>query len=519
MGLALCIAGCKTATPRGPFYDVREYGAVGDGKTKNTEAIRRAIAAAAAQGGGTLLFTGGAYLTGPIHVTSNLTLRIGAGTRLLFSQDFDDYLPLVRMRWEGTEVMGFSPLIYGEKIHDFAIEGHGTLDGQGQPWWSYFRALREDHAKNRVQEVASRWQVEFARRNQGLDLPDDPEMIKMGLLRPPFIQLLDSRRISIRDVTIVNSPFWTVNPVYCDDVTVSGVTIVNPDAAPNTDGINPDSCRNVHISDCHISVGDDCITIKSGRDRQGRRIGRPAENYTITNSTMLRGHGGVVIGSEMSGGVRDIAIANCVFDGTDRGIRIKSTRGRGGVVEHVAVSNIVMRKIRDEALTLNLFYTDVPAEPRSERTPRFRDIRINAITADAGQAALLLGLPESPLEDVSIAHVDIRAQRGFVVKDARNLRLHSVHVDTTSGPTFRIERSEDLDLFDVGTRTPQPDTAVVELAAVKHAHLHGCRAARDTGVFVQAAGLPRGELVLDGNDFSQAKVPIATSGSATAPAP
>jgi polygalacturonase len=512
------LAGCRAAPPRAAFYDVRDYGAVPDGKTKNTEAIRKAIAAATANGGGTVLFSGGDFLTGPIHVTSNLTLTIDAGARLKFSQDFDDYLPLVRVRWEGTEVNSFSPLIYGDKVHDVTINGRGTLDGQGEAWWNNFRALKQDHKKNGVWKVDSKWQVEFAKRNQGIEFPDDPDMIKMGFLRPPFIQFLDSRNISIRDVTLVNSPFWNINPVYCDEVTVSGVTIISPDDSPNTDGIDPDSCRNVHISDCHISVGDDCITIKSGRDRQGRRIGRPAENYTITNSTMLRGHGGVVIGSEMSGGVSNIAISNCVFDGTDRGIRIKSTRGRGGIVEHVEVNNIVMRNIRDEALTLNLFYTDAPPEPFSERTPRFRDIHMSAITADAGQAALFLGLPESVLEDVSISNVNIRAQRGFVVKDARNLRLHSVHVDAVAGPAFSIERTEDIDLFDVGTRTPHPAIPVVELTAVKHAHLHGCLATLGTDVFARLAGLPLGEVALDGNDLGRAKIPIAASVTVTHPA-
>jgi polygalacturonase len=481
--LALSAAGCTAKAPRRIVYDVRDYGAIADGKTKNTEAIRKAIAAASANGGGTVVFTGGDYLTGPIHVTSNLTLTIDAGSRLQFSQDFDDYLPLVRVRWEGTEVNAFSPLIYGDKVHDVAINGRGTLDGQGEVWWNYFRALKQDHKKNHVWKVDSKWQMEFAKRNQDIELPDDPDMIKMGFLRPPFVQFLDSRNISIRDVTIINSPFWTINPVYCDEVTVSGVTIVNPDDSPNTDGIDPDSCRNVHISDCHISVGDDCVTI---------------------------GHGGVVIGSEMSGGVSNIAISNCVFDGTDRGIRIKSTRGRGGIVEHVEVSNIVMRNIRDEALTLNLFYTDAPPEPLSERTPRFRDIHMSGITANAGQAALFLGLPESVLEDVSISNVNIRAQRGFVVRDARNLRLHSVHVDTAAGPAFSIERVENLDLFDLGTQSPHPATAVIDLTAVQNTYLHGCLAAPGTDVFARIVGVPAGEVALDGNNLSRAKIPIAT---------
>jgi polygalacturonase len=254
---------------------------VGDGKKKNTEAIRKAIEAAVSVGGGTVYFPPGQYLTGPIQLRSNITLLVDAGAVLKFSADFDDYLPMVRSRWEGTEVVNFSPLIYGDKVENVAIEGHGVLDGQGETWWAYFRTLREDHKKTGVWKTDSKWQHEFARVNpqiqRKIDLPDDPHMLEMGFLRPPFIQLLDCKNLSIEGVTIRNSPFWNINPVYCDNVTVRGVTIESPDNSPNTDGIDPESCRNVHISDCHISVGDDCITIKSGRDLQGRRIGRPAE--------------------------------------------------------------------------------------------------------------------------------------------------------------------------------------------------------------------------------------------------
>ena len=177
-------------------------------------------------------------------------------------------------------------------------------------------------------------------------------------------------------MTFQNSPFWTINPEFCDNVTISGITIFNPHS-PNTDGINPSSCKNVHISNCHISVGDDCITIKSGRDEDGRKYGRPTENVTITNCTMLSGHGGVVIGSEMSGGIKKITISNCVFDGTDRGIRIKSARGRGGIVEDIRVDNVVMNTIKEEAFIMDLFYDKSNAvEPVSERTPIFRNIHI-----------------------------------------------------------------------------------------------------------------------------------------------
>ena len=466
---ALAGGAVACAEPRrnaGEFYDVREFGARADGKTKSTEAIRKAIEAAALGGGGTVFFPAGHFLTGPIHLKSNTTLLLDAGAVVKFSQDFDDYLPMVFSHWEGTEVTNFSPLIYGNQLENVAIHGRGTLDGQGEAWWSYFKALERDYAARGSWKTESRWQREFERQNRGIPLPDDTRRIEMGFLRPPFIQFLHSRNVSIRDVTIRNSPFWTVNPVFCDNVTIAGVTIENPDAAPNTDGIDPESCTNVRISDCHIDVGDDCVCIKSGRDEPARRINRPAENITITNCTMLHGHGGVVIGSEMSGGVKNVAISNCVFDGTDRGIRLKSTRGRGGTIENVRVSNVVMRNIREEAITLNLHYTNTPREPLSARTPHIRGIHLSGISGDAQKAGALLGLEESPLEDVSLYDVALSTKKGLVIRDATNVDLQMVRIDAEEGPAVTAERTENLGLSNVKSRTRRQDTPPIVLSNV-----------------------------------------------------
>ena len=510
-------------------FDVRDYGAVPDGKTKATAAIQKAIAAAAARGGGTIYFPAGQYLTGPIHLKSNITLFVDAGAVLKWSQDFDDYLPMVRVRWEGTEVKTFSPFIYGEKLENIAIHGRGLLDGQGDPWWKFWRDLRAENTKTKKWTRDSKWQKEFARQNPKLERPEDARRLDSQFLRPPFFQCLDCKNISIRDVTLKNSPFWTINPVYCDNLTVSGITIENPDDAPNTDGINPESCRNVHISDSHINVGDDCITIKSGRDAEARRINRPAENYTITNCTMLRGHGGVVIGSEMSGGVRRISISNSVFVGTDRGIRLKSTRGRGGIVEDVQVSNIVMKDIRTEALTLNLFYSDAPPEPFSERTPRFRNIHIDGVTGNAETAALLLGLEESPLENVSFSNINLSAKYGFLVQDARDVRLSSVRIDTETGPAVVARRTEGLDLRSISSAAPHAGTPLIELGNVKRAFVHDCFAAPGTDLFLRVLGPSSDGIKVDGNDLSDVKKELersaetpsdlATHGTAGGPPP
>jgi Glycosyl hydrolases family 28/Pectate lyase superfamily protein len=496
--------------PRTMVYDVRTFGALGDGKTKNTGAIRKAIAAASAAGGGTIYLGAGTYLTGPIHLASNLTLYLDAGAILKFSDDFEDYLPMVRSRWEGTEVFNFSPLIYADRAENVAVVGRGTIDGQGAAWWKALRALKEEHQKTGVWPT-NKWRQEFSRMNPNLEWPEDRQNLEMGFLRPPLIQLIECHHVAIEDVTIRNSPFWTVNPVYSDDVTVRGVTIDNPLEAPNTDGIDPESCRNVHISDCHISVGDDCITIKSGRDRQGRRIGRPAENITVNNCTMGHGHSGVAMGSEISGGIRKVVISNCVFEGTDRGIRIKSTRGRGGVVEDVRIQNIVMRNVREEAITLNLYYTNAPPEPLSERTPRFRNIHLSGISGTAGEAGAILGLEEARIENVTLTDVDLVAQKGLSIKDASHLGLSAVRIDTAAGPSLTIDRSDDVHLFDFRTLTPHPATPVVELSNVRRAFVHGSFAAPGTDTFLNVRGADSQSILVGENDFADVKVPVSVT--------
>ncbi len=503
-----------TPAPRvskAPVYDIRAFGGVADGKTKNTGAIRKAIAAASAAGGGTVYLGGGTYLTGPIHLASNITLYVDAGAVLKFSDNFDDYLPMVRSRWEGTEVFNFSPLIYADRATNVAVVGRGTIDGQGAAWWKYLRALKDEHQKTGVWRADSKWRKEFARMNPNLEWPDDRQNLEMGFLRPPLIQLIECHNVAIEDLTIRNSPFWTVNPVYSDDVTVRGLTIDNPLDAPNTDGIDPESCRNVHIADCHISVGDDCITIKSGRDRQGRRIGRAAENITVTNCTMGHGHSGVAMGSEISGGIKHIAVSNCVFDGTDRGIRIKSTRGRGGVVEDVRVQNIVMKNVREEAITLNLYYTNAPPEPVSERTPRFRNIHLSGISGSAGEAGAILGLEEARIENVTLTDVDLVAQKGLSIEDASHLALSGVRIDTAAGPSLTIDHSDDVHLFDFRTLTPHAATPVIELSNVKRAFVHGSFAAPGTDSFLNVRGGETQSIFVGENDFADAKSPVSVT--------
>lgn len=413
--------------------DMQKAGANPSGLKLNTELINNTINKLNSNGGGTLYFPSGKYLTGAIKLKSNVTIELEAGATILFSDNFDDYLPFVEMRHEGILMKSFCPLIYAVDAENITIKGEGKIDGQGKKWWDeFFRVIvdMKDNGKRDINKYQPMW--EKANDVKALCAETNEDYIssmQRRFFRPPLIQPIRCKNFKVEGITIVNSPFWTINPEFCENVTIDRVTINNP-LSPNTDGINPESCRYVHISNCHISVGDDCITLKSGRDMQGRKLNAPNENITITNCTMLAGHGGVVIGSEMSGCVKKVVISNCVFDGTDRGIRIKSTRGRGGVVEDIQVSNIVMRNIKEEAIILDMLYTKMPPEPLSERTPIFRNINISNLTGTNVQIPIKIrGLEESPITDISLSNIYIQAKEKCLFQNCKRVRMNEVYVN------------------------------------------------------------------------------------------
>lgn len=483
------------------FYNVLKFGAVNDSSQLITDAVKKAIDAASKKGGGTIYFPAGKYLTGSIHLRSNITIYLDAGAELHFSDNFDNYLPMVKCRYEGVEVTTFSPLFYAWNVENIAIKGRGIIDGHGERWWRFAETVHNRKSR-------TKWQLMFDEKNKDILLPDDLTDIKSGFLRPSFIQPLHCRNVQIEGITIRNSPFWTINPEFCDNVTITGVTIMNPES-PNTDGINPESCRNVHISNCHISVGDDCITIKSGRDAPGRKVNVPAENYTITNCTMLSGHGGVVIGSEMSGGVRKIVISNCVFDGTDRGIRIKSTRGRGGIVEDIRVDNIVMKNIGLQALVLDMQYTRTAPEPRSERTPLFRNIHFSNISGSrVNQACFINGLPETPVENISFSDINIDAESGMEIREAYRIKLHQIEINTRTGPSLKVQNVSRLEVGALGTFTPHPGIPVIDLKDTRDVFIYNASPFTETDNYLRVSGENTRGITLGGNNFVNTRAPF-----------
>lgn len=439
-------------------YDIRHFGALNDGKTINTAAISQAIKTCAEGGGGTVYVPAGRFLTGAVILRSNVNLFLDAGAILSFSTDVNDY-PVVESRWEGVKREVYASCIYAEDCENISVTGHGTLDGNGQFWWDLFRNKQNQYP------------------------------------RPKLVSFDTCKHVLLSGVKMVNSPSWTVNPICCEDVTVHNISIVNPANSPNTDGIDPESCRNVRISDCHIDVGDDCIAIKAGTEDTAKRV--PCENIVITNCTMIHGHGGVVLGSEMSGDIRNVTVSNCVFEGTDRGIRLKSRRGRGGVIEDIRVTNIVMKGVICPFIA-NLYYFcgprgkdqyvyDKNPYPVTEETPVFRRIHFSNITArDVSAAAgFLYGLAEMYVEDVTFDNVSIAMaedaepgmpammaelepmkQRGFFCCNVADLRFNRVTVTNHEGPAFYIENGKDIEV--TGCRSKNPVTAEESVAVFKN---------------------------------------------------
>ena len=423
------------------LINVRESGALGEGQTLDTSAIQSCIDSCSAQGGGTVYIPAGQYLTGSLFLQNNICLHLDPGAVIVGSENPDDY-PIIHSRWEGKHQDTYAPLITGQNLNNISVTGRGTIDGRGSIWWKAKEENRLAHP------------------------------------RPRLISFSDCTNVMIDGITAINSPSWTINPVHCQNVTINAITIINPADSPNTDGINPDSCRLVRISNCYVSVGDDCITIKSGTEHEHPDRYAPCHDITITNCTLERGHGGVVIGSEMSGGVKNVVISNCVFIGTDRGIRIKSRRGRGGIIEDIRVSNLIMDSVLCP-FTMNLYYhigvrgnTDISDKnPQSidNTTPRIRRIHFSHITAREVKhaAGFLYGLAEMPLEDISFSDITISvseeadsgypgmaddiqsmSRAGFFIRNVRNLRLDHVEISDQVGDPFDIADCENVTLIE-----------------------------------------------------------------------
>ncbi len=461
---------------------VRSYGASGDGEERDTEAIQDALDACS-RSGGTVLVPPGDYLTAPLRVGDDTTLHLEAGATLQFVGEYEAY-PDASGRWEGWNQVGFHPCLRVASAENVSIEGRGTIDGGGEYWWELHGRTPSAYPEGLRDRLAS-----FRERN------DTQDAVSEFTLRPPLLQIYQSENVTISGITVQNSPFWNTHVVYSRDVTIHDITVRNPEHAPNGDGIDIDSSQHVRISDTSLNAGDDAICIKSGKDAEGREIGLPASGITVTNCTVEAGHGGVVIGSEMSGDVRDVTVSNCTFRGTDRGIRIKTQRGRGGVVEDLRFDSIVMRDVACPFVVNGYYFTDITSEPApvDDGTPLVRNVHIHDVTAtNVETAGFLAGLPVHQFVAISFENVRIDATRPLDTTDLTpamadgyeqrhalfctslaDVSFSNVSIQTQEGPSLIVEDTETLEIDSL--RTPGSASApVLTLTDVGRTYVRGC---------------------------------------------
>ena len=455
------------------FCDVTAYGAKSDASARATGAIKAAIQACAKAGGGTVYFPAGTYETGAIELASNIVLHIEAGATLRFHTDLAEY-PLVPGRLEGTETFTPAPLIGGRNLQNVTITGRGTLTTSNRDW---LQRMNNPEARAMWTSVQDRLEKKQA-------VPEADFRKAALALRPSFIRPMDSKNILIEGIHIVGSSMWAIHLLYCENVVVRNV-IVETYPGANPDGIDIDSSREVRVSDSYFDTGDDAIVLKSGKGVDGRRVNKPTENITIANCSFYRAHGAVVIGSETSGGVHNVVAGNIVSKGTEVGIRIKSGRSRGGVVENLRFDNWIIDSPLRQGIMVTNYYVRIPQEPVSERTPVFRNIAINNVTVTgAPVVADIQGLPEMPIDGLRIRDLIGSGKRGLMAFNTKGLELHDVKIDATDGPSFLIRDSTDAELDHVEGAKAVTGMPVVRLDRAVRTSMTGSRVWPGTPIFL-----------------------------------
>jgi polygalacturonase len=476
--------------------NIKDFGAVNGGTVLNTKVFADAIAAVSKKGGGKVIIPAGIWLTGPIILKSNIELHAEAGAIIKFSTDKSLY-PLVETSFEGLNTYRCISPIYGKNLENIAFTGKGVWDGSGEVWRQVKKSKLTDSQWKKfvasggvLNEKKDTWYPSEAfmkasigaDQNIRLDLKtkEDFEAIH-DFLRPVLVSIQNSKRVLFDGPTFQNSPAWNIHPLLIEDLIVRNVSVRNPWFSQNGDGLDVDSCKNVLVENSTFDVGDDAICIKSGKDKDGRDRGVPCENVIIRNNIVYHGHGGVTVGSEMSGGVKNLHVSNCSFMGTDVGLRFKSNRGRGGVVENIYISDIYMTDIPSQAISFDLYYggksiAETLAEggnkikteivPVDERTPQFKNITIKNITiAGAYQAVFLQGLPEMNLENIEISNLIGKAEKGFSIIDAKGIKLSYIKLDINESTIFDIYNGKNVSLNNVEFNSASPKAVIINGAA------------------------------------------------------
>ncbi len=456
--------------------NIKKFGAKGNGSFLNTKAISDAISACNQKGGGVVHIPAGLWLTGPVILKSNVNLNLATGATLLFTNNKNEY-KLIKSNWEGLDQMRNESPISATNASNIAITGNGIIDGNGDVW----RAVKKDKLTESqwkklvasggvVGEDKKSWYPSQsylrgnALKNPGEITPEKTDSFYASIkdfLRPNLLVITNCKNILLDGNTYQNSAAWCLHPLMSQNLIVKNVQVKNPWYAQNGDGIDVESCKNVLIENCVFDVGDDALCMKSGRDAAGRKRAMPIENVTIKNCTVYASHGGFVIGSEMSGGARNINVTNCTFIGTDIGLRFKTTRGRGGVVENVYISDIYMKDIVGEAILFDMYYMakdpvalvgetrelpKVETLPVSETTPVFQNFNINNVYCNGAEKGIFIrGIPEMHVKNIVLTNMVLQAKKGIEIQEASNIKITNVTIlSKETNPVIDIVQSDNI---------------------------------------------------------------------------
>ena len=496
-----------------PNHSVKltDFGAVSGGQVLNTKAFADAIEALTQKGGGKLIIPAGIWLTGPIILKSNLELHAEKGALIKFTPDKSLY-PLVETSFEGLNTWRCISPIYGKNLENIAFTGSGVWDGSGEVWRQVKRSkLTENQWKKFVtsggvvNESKTSWYPSevFMKASEGADQNVRPDLKTKedfekihDFLRPVLVSIQNSKNVLFDGPVFQNSPAWNIHPLLIENLIVRNVTVRNPWFSQNGDGLDVESCKNVLVENSSFDVGDDAICIKSGKDKDGRDRGIPCENVIVRNNVVYHGHGGVTVGSEMSGGVKNLYVTNCTFMGTDVGLRFKSTRGRGGVVENIYISDINMTDIPSQAISFDLYYggksiaetlaeggntISSKAMPVNEETPQFKNIVMKNITIDgAAQAVFLQGLPEMNLENISISNLLVKADKGVTIIDGNGIKISDAKFDIKESNVFTIYNVKNSALKNVEINSTSPKAITINGAACQNIDLTSSNLSKKT---------------------------------------
>lgn len=466
---------------------ITDFGGVGDGTTLNTDAFAQAMDALAEKGGGKLLVPSGVWFTGPIVFQSNINLHLEDQAIILFSPDKDLY-PIVETSFEGLDTRRCQSPISGRNLENIAITGRGAIDGNGHYW----RPLKKEKVSENFWKKTTSAGGAFKRddywmpseqylhgdtisdMNVPVHLKTDEEWASVrDFLRPVMVSFIECKDIFLNGVIFQNSPAWNIHPLMCENVIIDGIQVRNPSYAQNGDGLDLESCKNAIVVNSTFDVGDDGICIKSGKDEDGRNRGIATENVIIDNCTVFKGHGGFVVGSEMSGGVKNVSVSNSQFLGTDVGLRFKSRRGRGGVVENIYIRNINMFDILTEPLHFNLYYggksvvetledgdevevAEVIPEV-DETTPTFKNIYIqDVVCASARKALYFYGLPEHMIENINVENYVVHSEVGGELLESKQINLKNIEIYPKEGPALTLRNTQDVHIEGLVTDAKSP---------------------------------------------------------------